>query len=227
MYKLLVIIILIVIIIILKKSIKHRDFFYPNSNNELSKYDNLIVDNKINVPTITVDSINANSMDVNNLSLLPKNSIIIWGDTVNNIPDGWAVCNGRNGTPDLQGRFVLGYNDGNANLNINTESNTQNTDVETQKIINRTITDDDIVLRNLNETGGEENHVLSIDEIPSHKHDFKYDGENGTSPGIPKNDDINGVNRGTKNRFRINNNGDNKPHNNMPPFYVLVYIMKL
>lgn len=36
--------------------------------------------------------------------LIPTGSIIMWsGDTV---PDGWAICNGENGTPNLIGKFI-------------------------------------------------------------------------------------------------------------------------
>ncbi len=37
---------------------------------------------------------------------LPSGSIIIW--TGSTIPDGWAICNGENGTPDLRNRFLVG-----------------------------------------------------------------------------------------------------------------------
>lgn len=39
---------------------------------------------------------------------IPKGGIIIWSGLANNIPNGWALCDGMNGTPDLRGRFVVG-----------------------------------------------------------------------------------------------------------------------
>jgi microcystin-dependent protein len=36
----------------------------------------------------------------------PIGGIIMWSSST--IPDGWAVCNGSNGTPDLRDRFVAG-----------------------------------------------------------------------------------------------------------------------
>ena len=38
---------------------------------------------------------------------VPTGSIILWYGNSNNVPAGWAVCNGLNGTPNLQGRFVV------------------------------------------------------------------------------------------------------------------------
>lgn len=32
----------------------------------------------------------------------------MWGGLVVNIPAGWALCNGQNGTPDLTDRFIKG-----------------------------------------------------------------------------------------------------------------------
>ncbi len=40
---------------------------------------------------------------------IPKGIIIPFTGTI--IPDGWVICNGSNGTPDLKDRFILGSND--------------------------------------------------------------------------------------------------------------------
>lgn len=32
----------------------------------------------------------------------------MWSGTLDEIPDGWALCNGSSGTPDLTGRFIYG-----------------------------------------------------------------------------------------------------------------------
>lgn len=34
--------------------------------------------------------------------------IVMWSGAIADIPSGWALCDGANGTPDLRGRFVLG-----------------------------------------------------------------------------------------------------------------------
>jgi len=39
---------------------------------------------------------------------VPTGCIIMWSGIVANIPSGWLLCDGTNGTPDLRGRFVLG-----------------------------------------------------------------------------------------------------------------------
>ena len=39
---------------------------------------------------------------------VPKGTIVIWSGAATEIPSGWAICDGQNGTPDLRDRFVLG-----------------------------------------------------------------------------------------------------------------------
>lgn len=40
--------------------------------------------------------------------MVPRGAIIMWSGTIATIPIGWALCDGTNGTPDLQNRFILG-----------------------------------------------------------------------------------------------------------------------
>lgn len=39
---------------------------------------------------------------------VPVGTIILWHGDEANIPDGWAVCDGQDGRPDLRGRFPVG-----------------------------------------------------------------------------------------------------------------------
>ena len=69
---------------------------------------------------------------------LPKGTIVAFNS--DKAPEGWALCNGANGTPDLRGRFLIGYN-------------------ETKEDYNK-----------IGKTGGTEFHKLTLDEIPGHNH---------------------------------------------------------
>lgn len=49
----------------------------------------------------------------NNLStldahLVPTGAILMWSGAVVDIPAGWSLCDGTNGTPDLRGMFIVG-----------------------------------------------------------------------------------------------------------------------
>ena len=49
--------------------------------------------------------------DGSNLSSVPGvpvGGIIMWSGATNNIPSGWALCDGNNGTPNLQDKFIVG-----------------------------------------------------------------------------------------------------------------------
>lgn len=38
----------------------------------------------------------------------PSGLIVMWSGPFADIPSGWVLCNGQNGTPDLRDRFILG-----------------------------------------------------------------------------------------------------------------------
>jgi hypothetical protein len=45
-------------------------------------------------------------------SWVPTGTILMWSGQENQIPAGWALCNGSNGTPDLRSRFLVGAGSG-------------------------------------------------------------------------------------------------------------------
>jgi len=133
------------------------------------------------------------------LSLVPTGAIIMWSGAITAIPTGWALCNGSNGTPDLSGKFVVGYNSGDADYNA------------------------------IGKAGGEKKHTLTVQEMPSHNHDngaynrlLKVDGTN-TVASV----DNGSIEPNVTLTASIQAQGGNQPHENRPPYYTLAYIMKL
>ena len=53
--------------------------------------------------------------EISRLSALPRGSIIIW--TSKDIPNGWAICDGTNGTPDMRDKFIVGASN-NRDINV-------------------------------------------------------------------------------------------------------------
>ena len=47
----------------------------------------------------------------NNQMNLPKGIIVSWYGSIEEIPKGWALCDGNNTTPDLRNRFIIGAGD--------------------------------------------------------------------------------------------------------------------
>ncbi len=140
-----------------------------------------------------ISSADGNS-NYNYTSLVPTGTIMAYNGTT--APNGWVLCDGTNGTPNLKGRFILGAG---SNAGLST--------------------------RTLGQTGGVETVTLGINQIPAHNHKF-----NGVNVSI--NTFINRVsghgNAANEDNIEAdtNNMGGGKPHENMPPFYVLTYIMK-
>ena len=108
--------------------------------------------------------------------------------------------------------------------------------------------------RTIKKTGGEENHKLNVRELPSHNHSMNASGNHnhdtingnvwenrrfgrgdgalsgggGAAFGTAHSgSQIFKTTSGGNHNHSINNTGSNQSHNNMPPFYVLAYIMKL
>lgn len=126
---------------------------------------------------------------------IPVGLICIWSGS--EVPNGWTLCDGTNGTPDLRGRFVLGESDSHPS----------------------------------GEIGGEEEVTLTSGQMPLHTHTLRYAASSGNQPTaetvleLPSGE-IKAIS--TKNRFNmyvLNQAGSSEPHSNMPPYYVLAYIM--
>lgn len=73
----------------------------------------------------------------------------------------------------------------------------------------------------IGETGGAEEVTLTVAQMPEHTHKALY-GNKGFSTGS-----ITGINRNEQSIFETGATGGSQPHPNMPPYYVLAYIMKL
>ena len=49
---------------------------------------------------------------------LPTGAIIIWSGAANAIPTGYVLCDGNNSTPNLAGKFVVGYHASNGDYDV-------------------------------------------------------------------------------------------------------------
>ncbi len=45
------------------------------------------------------------------LSPFSKKTVCLWSGAIVDIPDGWALCDGNNGLPDLRNKFIVGAGD--------------------------------------------------------------------------------------------------------------------
>ena len=82
-----------------------------NNNKTTTIEDISNINNEITEINEDITAINTNITKLNNAistHACPKGSILLWSGHCNDIPNGWALCDGQNGRPDLRGRFVLG-----------------------------------------------------------------------------------------------------------------------
>lgn len=145
-------------------------------------------------------------------SSIPRGLIAMWNGT--QVPNGWALCNGQIvddlQTPDLSGKFVVGWQSSNEDYNL------------------------------IGNTGGQNRVTLTTPEIPSHVHNFAdaYYIEAHDGIGINGSQWIGNNLYGSNKTDRDNSYvalwdhdtravGGGQPHENRPPYYVLAYIIKL
>lgn len=79
-------------------------------------------------------------------------------------------------------------------------------------------------------TGGEETHTLTVEEMPEHSHILPKRADVSSDPlgSAPTYDTFNHHDPGTlNNQPQTNSSGNSQPHNNMPPYYTLCYIIKV
>ncbi len=173
---------------------------------------NLTIKGELNVSgqtTISGITTVGNLISNGTFNLLPKGTVVAWNGTA--APAGWALCDGANGTPDLRGRFILGLHPSGGK--------------------HGKVSGDDY--NKLGGIGGNQIHQLTQDDLPSHSHSISGDndrvvvhgrsfkGEDGKDRTIRLHGGYDGPN------IMAMPTGGNQPHNIMPPYYVLAYIMKL
>ena len=164
---------------------------------EITKLKSRVTVNETNITSNTEEIKNINEKITNiktNITALqdamPVGSIIMFNGKAEEIPSGWAICDGKNGTPNLLDRFILAstYAGG---------------------------------------TGGQSQITLSVSQLPPHRHRLKKcwygKSDNADDRQVVRWDDS----VGTNDQILTEETGFGLPINIMPPYYRLIYIMKV
>lgn len=132
---------------------------------------------------------------------IPAKTIAMFsGDPTTDIPDGWLLCDGSSSTPDLSGRFIVGYDAGDAEY-------------------------DGVDPIGSPQTGGEKEHTLTVDEMPAHTHELEVERFHATGTNKVAGNNHGGTSANVTTQIQSTGGGD--PHENRPPYYVLAYIIKM
>jgi len=67
---------------------------------------------------VTATSFAGSGANLTGIVAVPSGCILIWSGAANAIPSGFVLCNGSNSTPDLRGKFVVGYHDNNNDYDV-------------------------------------------------------------------------------------------------------------
>jgi hypothetical protein len=134
---------------------------------------------------------------------IPLGGIIMWSGAVANIPSGWSLCDGGNGTPDLRSRFVVGAS-GPSGPGGRTRFDPGS-------------------------TGGSETFTLSVAQLPPHSHNYNdiYFSENqGQNQGYLGSRSSDNDNQPLTTPRTTDNTGSGAAIDARPPFYALAFIMR-
>lgn len=169
--------------------------------------------------------------------LKPIGIIEMWSGTIANIPLGYKLCDGNNGTPNLVDRFIVGAG---GSYNVGDIGGLDTVQLTEQQMASHSHS-------GTTQSDGLHNHTISINQSGSHTHsghvaqasgDWKGGGGNSSpnSTSNPGNVSTSGLHTHSANiansgihshNFSTSTIGNNEAHENRPPYYALCYIMYL
>lgn len=163
----------------------------------IKNLDTRVTANETNISTNTTEIKNINEKITNiktNITALqdamPVGSIIMFNGQAADIPSGWAICDGTNGTPNLIDKFVKGSNIAGS-------------------------------------TGGASQVTLSVAQLPPHRHKVSKAwygrSDNANDRNVIRWDDSFDQNS----QVWTGETGLGLPIDIIPPYYTLIYIMKI
>ena len=136
---------------------------------------------------------------ITGMGAIPVGGIIVWSGSAASIPDGWALCDG----------------------NVSNGWKTPN-------LLNSFILGVGGKY-GLGDRGGSETVTLKSEHMPRHRHEYKFKGADTSMDWDSDNIfyDLTGHYPKNSNSKYTEYAGGDKPHDNMPPYYALCYIMRV
>ena len=132
-------------------------------------------------------------------AIFPKGIIVSWYGILNSVPNGWRICDGSGGTPDLRNRFVIGAG---SKYNLNTTGGQETKKLQVTEMPEHSHGYQDAWFAEIN------------GQIP-------VPGGWGSRSGVDRD------NRAFQMRRMTENSGGNNSFSIMNPYYALYYIIKV
>tara|TARA_B110000238_G_C16131125_1_gene441471 strand:+ start:1863 stop:2594 length:732 start_codon:yes stop_codon:yes gene_type:complete len=141
-----------------------------------------------------------------------EDMVILYYGNIKLIPTGWLLCDGKNGTPDLRNKFVIGAG---RDYKLGDTGGEENVTLKEQHLPKHRHS------FNPRKLGGPENNKYNGEQSLKSVTNGKFIQSNAYIP-------ITDINKymGTS-TFDFTSVGKSKKHNNMPPYYGLYYIIKI
>ena len=166
--------------------------------------------------TLTATNFAGSGANLTGIVGVPTGCILLWSGAANAIPSGFVLCNGQNSTPDLRGRFIVGYSDTDNDYDVSDTGGSKDNTLSVSQLPSH-------------------NHTFSGSASHTHTH-TKATWPSGSGPeqnqsGGPE-DRTNFGDTGTTSSATVTisgttgNQGSGTAIENRPPYYSLCYIMK-
>ena len=183
-----------------------------------------IGDNSVTTTQIATSAVTSAKLDsIVSGALVPIGGIIMWSGSVATIPSSWRLCNGTNGTPNLQDRFVVGAGSGyavgatggSANATLVSHSNTGTTGGVSVDHYHIFPGDDQLAFAN---------GVAGWSALSNGS--FGYDAVSGNRGGgqLWR---TSGISENHVHGFGTSAEGSSATNANLPPYYALAFIMRV
>ena len=137
------------------------------------------------------------------------------------VPSGWLICDGsavsKTTYADLFAAIGITYGDSGTDFLL--------PDLSSRVAVGLSASG---TFTTLGATGGEENHILTEGEMPSHSHNWTATRQQAGTDDNNNTSELSKGDRGSGDTLSkdTNSKGSDQAHNNMPPYIVLNYIIK-
>lgn len=152
-------------------------------------------------------------------SSVPSGTILPWYGALGNVPAGYALCNGSNGTPDLRDKFLVGAG---SSYNL---GNTGGSDAVTLTVSQMP----SHAHSGTTSSAGAHTHYIQTRmgsiTVSSVGQDTSCVAAAPNTTNAKSN--VSTLSGGSDHSHTITANGGNQAHENRPPYYAVYYIMKL